>query len=71
MFEQQKRDEPEEPRPDGLYQRYERSSRAGTVSRSCAGNELLYEGAMNPLLTGALMLAVGLAATQARAAAGS
>jgi len=65
MFEQQKRDEPEEYRPDGLYNATNDPRERGPYPGHVMEKSYYTKAAMHPLMTGALMLAVGLAATQA------
>ena len=65
MFEQQKRDEREQPRPDGLYSATNDPRERGPYPGHVMETSYYTKAAMHPLMTGALMLAVGLAATQA------
>jgi short-subunit dehydrogenase len=64
MFEQQKRDEREEPRPDGLYNATNDPRQRGPYPGHVMERSYYTKAAMNPMLTGAVMLAMGLAATQ-------
>ena len=64
LFEQQKRDEPEYPgRPDGLYNATNDPRERGPYPGMVRETSYYTKAAMNPMMTGALMLAVGLAAS--------
>lgn len=64
MFEQMKRDEPETSRPDGLYNATNDPRERGPYAGHVMETSYYTKAAMHPLMTGALMMAVGLAATQ-------
>jgi short-subunit dehydrogenase len=64
MFESQKREEPEERRPDGLYGATNDPRERGPYPGHVQETSFYTKAVMNPVLTGALMLAAGLAATQ-------
>lgn len=65
MFEAQKRDEPEDgSRPVGLYQPTNDPRERGPYPGHVQETSFYTKAMMNPLLTGALMLAAGVAATQ-------
>lgn len=64
MFESQKRKEPEEGRPDGLYGATNDPRERGPYPGHVQETSFYTKAVMNPVLTGALMLAAGLAATQ-------
>ena len=63
LFEQQKSGIPEEPRPDGLYDATEDPRERGRYDGHTQETSFYTKASMHPLMTGALMLAVGLAAT--------
>lgn len=64
QFEQQKRDEPETPRPDGLYDATHDPRERGPYPGHVMETSYYTKASMHPMMTGALMLAVGLAASQ-------
>jgi len=65
MFEAQKRDEPEDHnRPDGLYESTNDPRERGPYPGHVQETSVYTKAVMNPVLTGALMLAAGIAATQ-------
>jgi short-subunit dehydrogenase len=64
QFEQQMRDEPETPRPNGLYEPTNDPRERGPYPGYVMENSYYTKASMHPMMTGALMLAVGLAASQ-------
>jgi hypothetical protein len=65
IFEAQKRDELEDhSRPDGLYQATNDPRERGPYPGHVQETSVYTKAVMNPVLTGALMLAAGIAATQ-------
>jgi short-subunit dehydrogenase len=64
QFEQQKRDELETPRPDGLYEPTNDPRERGPYPGHVMETSYYTKASMHPFMTGALMLAVGLAASQ-------
>ena len=64
LFDQQKRDEPETPRQDGLYQATNDPRERGPYPGYVSETSFYTKASMHPMMTGALMLAVGLAASQ-------
>ena len=64
QFEQQKRDEPETPRPNGLYEPTNDPRERGPYPGHVMETSYYTKASMHPFMTGALMLAVGLAASQ-------
>ena len=65
MFEGQKRDEPEDgSRPEGLYRPTNDPRERGPYPGHVQETSFYTRAMMNPVLTGALMLAAGVAATQ-------
>lgn len=69
QFEQQKRDEAEEPRPDGLYHATNDPRERGPYPGRVMETSYYTKAAMHPIIrnsmmTGAVLLAVGFAATQ-------
>jgi short-subunit dehydrogenase len=63
LFEQQKSDIPEEVRPDGLYEATEDPRERGRYDGYTQKTSFYTKASMHPMVTGALMLAMGLAAT--------
>jgi short-subunit dehydrogenase len=64
QFEQQKREEPEHARPDGLYEPTNDPRERGPYPGYVMEHSYYTKASMHPMMTGALMLAVGLAASQ-------
>lgn len=64
LFEQQQRNDPEEPRPDGLYDATNDPRERGPYPGYVHETSFYTKAAIHPVMTGAMLLAVGLAATQ-------
>jgi short-subunit dehydrogenase len=64
LFEQQKRDEAEEPRPDGLYEATNDPRERGPYPGYVNETSFYTKASIHPVMTGAVLLAVGLAASQ-------
>lgn len=64
MFDQQKREAVEESHPDGLYDATNDPRERGPYPGHVSETSYYTKAAMHPMMTGALMLAVGFAATQ-------
>jgi short-subunit dehydrogenase len=64
LFEQQKRDEPEEARPDGLYDATNDPRERGPYPGYVNETSFYTKASIHPVMTGAVLLAVGLAASQ-------
>lgn len=64
LFDQQKRDEPEHARPDGLYDATNDPRERGPYPGYVNETSFYTKAAIHPVMTGAVLLAVGLAASQ-------
>lgn len=64
LFDQQQRDEPENMRSDGLYSATNDPRERGPYSGYVNETSFYTKAAIHPVMTGAVLLAVGLAATQ-------
>jgi short-subunit dehydrogenase len=64
MFRQQRRDEPDYNRHEGLYRATEDPRERGEYEGTTRETSLYTNASMHPLFTGALLLAAGMAATQ-------
>jgi short-subunit dehydrogenase len=64
LFEQQKREETEERRPDGLYEATNDPRERGPYPGYVNETSFYTKASIHPVMTGAVLLAVGLAATQ-------